>query len=528
MGNKLFIFKKILLLSAIFFAITNAIILGMSWDEPFHYENGIVRLRYLFSLGEYKNYDIWFNIKYYPGLYDVISSFISQMFPKKFFVETHHLINFVFAISTIFCSYKITSKLFDKFTGTILFILIFTNPIFFGHMSINPKDTILAFCFVYTLYFALKYIDNFKNDEKRSRYTYLVALVVGLGSGTRAVFIISLLPICVFVIYKIYYSTWKNESKAKFYADVLKIAFLAYLLMIIAWPQTHQNIAYLPFMFIWESLTTAPVGTDWGLLNGKYYQANDTPKNYLLLNFIYKFPEFILLSIPLFFIFYRKIYSFFSSKSVNFKENLIFILFIIFYPITIIIFLGTKLQDGLRYFLYIVPFILIIPSILYSYLLQNINRTIYKIILIPILILFIFYINIFFRLNPYQYVYLNSFIGKFENSHTKFENDYWGLSLKELIKKIDNKTLNTNKKIPKIAFCGFNYDIAKYYLDKNNIIYQHVFMDKEFDYIIVTNRQNVRKINDNFILETCFETFNLKEVASVKRNGLKLVKLLRK
>ena len=102
------------------------------------------------------------------------------------------------------------------------------------------------------------------------------------------------------------------------------------------------------------------------------------------------------------------------------------------------------------------------------------------------------------------------------------------MSLKELIKNIENETLNTNKTIPKIAFCGFNYDIAKYYLDKNNIIYQHVFMDKEFDYAIVTNRQNVRKINDKFILETCFETFNLKEIASVKRNGLKLVKLLGK
>ena len=45
----------------------------------------------------------------------------------------------------------------------------------------------------------------------------------------------------------------------------------------------------------------------------------------------------------------------------------------------------------------------------------------------------------------YQYVYLNSFIGKFENSHTKFENDYWGLSLKELIKNIENETLNANK-----------------------------------------------------------------------------------
>ena len=528
MGSKLFIFKKILLLLAIFFAITNAIILGMSWDEPWHYKNGIVRLKYLFSLGEYENYDIWFNIKYYPGLYDVISSFISQMFPIKFFVEVHHLINFVFGISTVFCSYKITSKLFDKFTGTILFILIFTNPIFFGHMSINPKDTIVAFCFVYTLYFALKYIDNFNNEEKRNRYTYLVALVVGLGSGTRAVFIISLLPICFYIIYKIYYSTWRKETKKNFYIDVLKIVFLAYLLMIIAWPQTHQNIIYLPFKFIWESLTTAPFGSAWGLLNGEYYQTSDTPKNYLLLNFIYKFPEFIVLSIPLFFILYKKIYLFFSNKGVNFKENLIFILFIIFYPITIIIFSGAKLHDGLRYLLYVVPFILIIPSILYSYLLQNIDKTIYKIILIPMLLLFIFYINIFFRLNPYQYVYLNSFIGKFENSHTKFENDYWGLSLKELIKKIENKTLNANKKVPKIAFCGFNYDVAKFYLDKNNIIYQHVYMDKEFDYVIVTNRQNVKKINDEFILETCFETFNLKEVASVKRNGLKLAKLLRK
>ena len=49
MSSKLFIFKKILLFLAITFAIANAIILGMSWDEPLHYKNGIVRLRYLFS-----------------------------------------------------------------------------------------------------------------------------------------------------------------------------------------------------------------------------------------------------------------------------------------------------------------------------------------------------------------------------------------------------------------------------------------------------------------------------------------------
>ena len=84
MFSKLFIFKRLFILLVIFFAIFNAINLGMSWDEPWHYKNGIVRLKYLFSLGKYEHYDIWFNIKYYPGLYDVLSSFVSQIFPRKF------------------------------------------------------------------------------------------------------------------------------------------------------------------------------------------------------------------------------------------------------------------------------------------------------------------------------------------------------------------------------------------------------------------------------------------------------------
>lgn len=50
MSSKLFIFKKILLFLVIFLAIKNAIILGMSWDEPWHYRNGIVRLGIYFLL----------------------------------------------------------------------------------------------------------------------------------------------------------------------------------------------------------------------------------------------------------------------------------------------------------------------------------------------------------------------------------------------------------------------------------------------------------------------------------------------
>ena len=100
MGNKLFIFKKILLLSAIFFAITNAIILGMSWDEPFHYEMGKNRLKYLFSLGKYDfQYFYYFsNLSHFPGLYDTLTAFISQMVSSKYEVQIHHLCNLFFSL----------------------------------------------------------------------------------------------------------------------------------------------------------------------------------------------------------------------------------------------------------------------------------------------------------------------------------------------------------------------------------------------------------------------------------------------
>ena len=39
----------------------------------------------------------------------------------------------------------------------------------------------------------------------------------------------------------------------------------------------------------------------------------------------------------------------------------------------------------------------------------------------------------FFSITPYQYTYLNLFNGQKEIRYKKFENDYWGTSIKELI-----------------------------------------------------------------------------------------------
>ena len=59
--------------------------------------------------------------------------------------------------------------------------------------------------------------------------------------------------------------------------------------------------------------------------------------------------------------------------------------------------------------------------------------------------LFVYYLFIFFSLTPYQYTYLNILNGDFSKAHKKFENDYWAVSIKELVNQIpSNKDLLNN------------------------------------------------------------------------------------
>ena len=96
-SNKLIIFLKIIIFILIFFGLWNSLIVGASYDEPFHAADGMRRLRYLISFGEYQNYQ-YANNQFYPGLYDTISSSISHViykfYPNFFMTVNVHAITF--------------------------------------------------------------------------------------------------------------------------------------------------------------------------------------------------------------------------------------------------------------------------------------------------------------------------------------------------------------------------------------------------------------------------------------------------
>ena len=78
--------------------------------------------------------------------------------PKKFEFEMLRVLNMFISLSGVYGISKIAKILFDKRVSYIIFFILLFYPAFFGHISINPKDTIIAISFIWVGYFILKYL----------------------------------------------------------------------------------------------------------------------------------------------------------------------------------------------------------------------------------------------------------------------------------------------------------------------------------------------------------------------------------
>ena len=202
MLKKVEIFTLILL---IIFAFYCALTIGSSWDEPYEMNIGKDRLKYLLSFGSYKYFNFHYYTEFYPAFYNTLAIFITKIFPNKYEIEIWHLTNTFFSILAVFGIYKITSNLFNKKVGKIVFLLCFINPTFFGHMAMNSKDTMIVFANVWATYIFLRYLQKQNISNNRNRYILLAGLTVGFGTGVRLPFITTLFPLMIFVIVDMFF-----------------------------------------------------------------------------------------------------------------------------------------------------------------------------------------------------------------------------------------------------------------------------------------------------------------------------------
>ena len=523
-SNTLIVCLKIIIVILIFFGLWNSLIIGASWDEPFHATNGIRRLRYLIYFGEYQNYQ-YANNQFYPGLYDTFSSSISHIIYKFFpsfhgnyFFNIKHFINFIFATISIYGLYSFI-KLFTKneLLALLSSLLTILNPFFFGHMGINPKDTIIFFSLIWFLYFFYKYISK----EKDLKNLIFFSIFIGFGCGIRISFLGLILPIILFGIIN-YIKTFKY-SIGKFFKkkifDIIICLVIILFLVLFTWPHLHQGNFNLFLETIKNSIFWQ-AGPKLGLINGTFYETFNTPKTYFLSFLLFKMPIYqsLLFFISIIFIILKK--DIFKKYINEFSKFTFLNLFIIFFTVLLTIVLNVKIYDGIRLFLFLIPFFCTICAISIIYFFLKFKKNFLNLITFGVFIFLTFLsLNRLITFAPYQYSYLNYNFINLNIASNKFENDYWNTSWKELINnlpdEVDGKKINNSN----VAVCGGDANIVRYYFSKKNIKI-NITSIIDADFIIMTNRASFN-INDK---RTCFNTYKGQDLAIVKRKDLILSK----
>ena len=543
----------------LFFAWWSSLTIGLSSDEYFHHINGLVRYKFLISLGEIQKYEFR-NNQFYPGLYDTISYAFGQIIffiNKKFYTNNidfvMHFVNISFSTLSILGLYLITKKLFNKKIALIASLLTLLNPFFFGHMGMNSKDIIVFFAFIWSCYYFYLYCTE---EKKLIKNLILFSLFFGFGCGVRLTFVVVIFPVIVvglFYLFKKYQSNYSYLIK-RLILHIPTVFFISVILVILCWPHIMVEINKGNF-FEFISLVIKNTinwndGPKIGLLNGDYYEVFNTPKDYFLYVVIFRLPYYftILIIISYLLFLLKKINLNNEVKSHNQKFFLINL--VAFFPICLALILGVNIYDNLRLFLFIIPLFCIIAAFSLDYFIQTFKDSVFiKISSLTLLALFLLSFYRFIILTPYQYTYVNYTFPSLGKSVEKFEHDYWGTSYKELVSNLGNRFTKEEIQEFKIADCYGGDSTLLYYLNKNFGIKRLYNIDERplrATHIVLTNRTFLNAMNNPSVKDlvnekgvmllsdmekvvrapnvktTCFSQYSGKDEVLVSRDGAAL------
>ena len=405
----------------------------------------------------------------------------NKMTDKYAYLVSRHISFFtIFSISGIFF-YKLCLKVSNNYYFSLFSSIIFlTYPYLFGHALMNTKDIPLLSFWLICTYLSLSIFENYliKNEfdiRKIILLSFLTCFLISIRLVGVVIFIqyfISLLIIMDLKKISFFHFLGKNFNPIFIFIGLFFL-FL-YLLNPILW----KNPLELINGFLWFSKYKYAVCTL--TLGDCMYSLNLNYKYYFIWLF-FKLPIIILIGFL--------IYPFVENKIfLNDKIKFIYLSLLISFLVILLLFILMKvaIYDELRHIMFLLPSIFVIS--LFNF--YNFNKKIF--FFLSSIFIFIFILENF-KLNPYQYTWLNNF-ARFTNIQKNFELDYWGISGKNLQQKISkvSSKINFDKSI---CIYGDTYNGA--YLEELGFScfksYSSVDEPKERPFFAYQNTRNLKR-----------------------------------
>jgi len=484
---------------------------GITTDEFTHqYEWGLsfeVIKKFLLNIGDSNldlvNYEWRFHgigFHYFSQFYlFILNLFVNfEPFDKESskILLSHSFLFFTFFLSGIFSKKIIDLLIKDSFFSKIFLIFYLMYPYLLGHGFYNPKDMPFLFAWILCTYISFNIFIKILKDEK-----ILLSSIFIISFSTALLLSIRISGILIFLQYLIALITTINVGKISFTRIIKLYSFKIFLFIIFT-----SIFTFLFYPVFWidplniihaiNQFRQIPYGVC-TLTLGDCMDALNLPSSYILIWLFFKLPLLSFIGFMLFPFTEKRIFTQ-PVRQIILGSILLSVISIIF----LLIFFKVNLYDELRHILFLVPLILISSfSIIYFFSKKLLLYTTF----ISIFIFTMQNINMY----PYQYTWFNSF-ANFININNNFEVDYWGVSGRNIAKKINNnKQLLQHKDsciyvAPKHIiepFISRDYDCVKSFFS--------IYPKSKEKYILVKYMRNIRRENPDGCELIIEENYNL-------------------
>ena len=398
------------------------------------------------------------------------------------YFNMHILLN-IYVVVILFFIYRKLLNFYNKNTSLLVVIFIIIFPSFNGQSLFNIKDIPYAlqlFLGVIYLYSCLYNLNLGKNQNKKE--ILLTGTNIGLACLLRvnAYGFIGLVSLYFLII-----TIYKKRDLVLYLKTNFYVYFISLIVVIVGSPSSWKS----PFRWLFDALIHQ-FFYEWSgytLTNGKFIEASNVSSTYLIEWFFYRSPIIYIVGL----IFY--LFLFLNKKSNNHFSKFTF-LFLLFVNL-LFIFLKPNAYDGIRQFLFLLPYIslIFVESINQLFPKKNVRIT-----FLLFSIIYVMYSQS--GLGPYKYVYLNEFSDEINISEYcenidgcgDWPTDYYAFSGRELAKKINNSNVQT------LLSCKPPQAVNTY-LKSNIRVSRSIqdFKDKEISTFYVSSFHRPRPFNDS-------------------------------
>jgi Dolichyl-phosphate-mannose-protein mannosyltransferase len=409
---------------------------GLSWDEEHSADNGRLALAWMLSAGRDQRIIEAFRQQDYGSFFNLLARVASGVSPVGLY-ETGHLLIAIFAWLGILFVFRLGRAVGGSRCGFFAALCLTLTPAYYGHAFVNPKDVPLAALFAAAAYYAMRAFDELPRPARGT----LVGLAVAMGCAMGVRVIAAFLLLWWGLVIAVWWLLGRSGERIGWRAMLgwwWKPVLAAWGIMVAFWPYAQLNPIVNPFRAFVENTRFEFHGNI--TFNGRYIMSDHVPWTYLPVWFGVTLPEFygigLVAGVIAALVFLVRARGTERRRGVA-RVGLLAVAVLV--PIAGAIVRHAVLYDGMRHFLFTLPFCAVLAGWGLASACGAVVRGWPHLRVVPaaaLVLLGLVSMGVtvadMIALHPYEYIYFNRLVGGGEKAAAKrFDTDYWGLSYKE-------------------------------------------------------------------------------------------------